>query len=132
MSGGASAQLLPVKLLNRMLLRLGLSHSSDRSLAIHDRDSTLNVIRLFRAANNVVAYRLEIIEIVAAKGWLEIADRIVVITATLAMTESGSRKTAWFRNLPVRLPVSLVSRTILLTSLLVSRNCSLSGARALS
>ena len=100
-------------------------------MAIHDRDSTLNVIRLFRAANNVVAYRFEIIEIAAAKGWLEMADRIVVITATLAMTESGSRKTAsWFRNLPVRLPVSIVSLTILLTSLLVSPNCSLFGARA--
>ncbi len=97
----------------------------------HDRDSTLNAIRLFRVANNVVAYRFEIIEIVAAKGWLEMADRIVVITAILATTVSGSRKiAAWFRNLPVRLPVSIVSRTILLTSLLVSLNCSLFGARA--
>ncbi len=70
MTGGTSAQLLPTFLLNRMLLRLGISRRSDRSLAIHDRDSTLNAIRLFRAANNVVAYRFEVIEIVAAKGWL--------------------------------------------------------------
>ena len=119
--------------LNRILLRLWSSCSSDPSLAVHLRYSTLNLMRLFSATNKVVEYRLDIIKRAAEKGWGETAERIAVITATLAMTKSGSCILATqIEGLPVRLPVSIVSRTILFTILLVSVNCSPSGARALS